>query len=82
MSQNLSTSAFITLDIPSPLSPRVMNALKADPRTLDLRALAPHFYSLGTRILELFDDEEMSDVLSEVSSLLECTCLPYKPSLI
>lgn len=43
-----------------------MNALKADPRTVDLRALAPHFYNLGARILELFEEEEMIEVLSDV----------------
>lgn len=43
-----------------------MNALKADARTVDLRALAPHFYNLSERILELFEEEEMVDVLSNV----------------
>jgi GINS complex subunit 3 len=43
-----------------------LNALKADPRTVDLRALAPHFYNLGARILELFEEEEMIEVLSDV----------------
>lgn len=52
--------------MPEALSERVMNALKADPRTVDLRALAPHFYSLSERILELFEEEEMVDVLSDV----------------
>lgn len=60
----------MTLDPPSALSPRVLNALKADPRTVDLRALAPHFYNLGARILELFDEDEMIEVLSDVSNLL------------
>lgn len=60
----------MTLDPPSALSPRVLNALKADPRTVDLRALAPHFYDLGARILELFEEEEMIEVLSDVSALL------------
>jgi GINS complex subunit 3 len=46
-----------------------LNALKADPRTVDLRALAPHFYDLGARILELFEEEEMIEVLSDVSAL-------------
>lgn len=46
-----------------------MNALKADPRTVDLRTLAPHFYSLGVRILELFEEEEMVDILTDVSLL-------------
>src|SRR5262245_46548944 len=51
-SQSLNTSSLVTLDTPSALAPRVLNALKADPRTVDLRALAPHFYNLGARILE------------------------------
>jgi GINS complex subunit 3 len=66
----------VTLDPPSALSPRVLNALKADPRTVDLRALAPHFYDLGARILELFEEEEMIEVLSDVRTTLRQT----KPS--
>ncbi|OAL68083.1 DNA replication complex GINS protein PSF3 [Trichophyton rubrum] len=57
-------SPLVTLDLPKALSEQVMNALKADPRTVDLRALAPHFYRLGCRILQLFEEEEMVDVLS------------------
>jgi GINS complex subunit 3 len=63
----LGTSRLVTLDLPSALSERVMNALKANPRTVDLRALAPHFYSLGIRVLELFEEEEMADILNDVS---------------
>ncbi|KAJ9257423.1 hypothetical protein DTO207G8_2177 [Paecilomyces variotii] len=62
---HLGTSRLVTLDLPSALSERVMNALKADPRTVDLRNLAPHFYSLGVRILELFEEEEMVDILTD-----------------
>lgn len=65
-SARLGTSRLVTLDMPEALSERVMNALKADPRTVDLRALVPHFYSLSERILELFEEEEMVDVLSDV----------------
>ncbi|KAJ5374857.1 GINS complex [Penicillium concentricum] len=61
----LGTARLVTLDMPDALSERVMNALKADPRTLDLRALAPHFYNLSERILELFEEEEMVDVLGD-----------------
>ncbi|OKL59863.1 DNA replication complex GINS protein psf3 [Talaromyces atroroseus] len=61
----LGTSRLVTLDLPSALSERVLNALKANPRTVDLRALAPHFYSLGIRVLELFEEEEMADILSD-----------------
>ena len=65
-SQPTSTGALVTLDLPAALSQRVMNALKADPRTVDLRAQAPHFYALAARMLELFEEEEMVDVLIEV----------------
>jgi GINS complex subunit 3 len=64
----------VTLDPPSALSSRVLNALKADPRTVDLRALAPHFYDLGARILELFEEEEMIEVLSDVRRLVALLC--------
>jgi len=57
-----------TIDLPASLSSRVMNALKADPRTVDLRGQAPHFFTLGARMLELFEEEEMADVLADVGS--------------
>lgn len=47
-----------------------MNALKADPRSVDLRSQASHFYRLGVKILQLFEEEEMVDVLSDVSNFL------------
>lgn len=53
----------VTLDLPPALSQRVLNALKADPRTVDLRSQAPHFYSLAVRMLELFEEEGLVDVL-------------------
>jgi GINS complex subunit 3 len=49
-----------------------MNALKADPRTVDLRSLAPNFYRLSERVLELFEEEEMVDILSNV-----CPAIPH-----
>ena len=56
----------VSLDFPAALSQRVINALKADPNIVDLRAQAPHFYALCSRILELFEEEEIVDVLLEV----------------
>ena len=47
-----------------------MNAMKADARFIDLRALAPHFYSFAARILELFEEEEMVEVLMAVRAYL------------
>ncbi|KAF2754912.1 DNA replication complex GINS protein PSF3 [Pseudovirgaria hyperparasitica] len=65
ISQNLSTSSLVKLDFPPALSERVLNALKADPRTVDLRQQAANFYALGIRMLDLFEHEEMGEVLTE-----------------
>ncbi|PMD35031.1 putative GINS complex subunit Psf3 [Hyaloscypha variabilis F] len=65
VSQLTPSTSLITLDLPASLSPRVMNALKADPKSVDLRSLAANFYGLAERILELFEEEEVCDVLLE-----------------
>jgi GINS complex subunit 3 len=52
--------------VPAALSQRVINALKADPKTVELRSQAQHFYNLGARIMELFEGEEMIDILTDV----------------
>ena len=65
--RNATSNPLVTLDFPAPLQQRVINALKADPRTVDLRAQAPHFYSLGAKMLEMFEDDDMVDVLMDVS---------------
>jgi GINS complex subunit 3 len=54
--------------VPVALSQRVINALKADPKTVELRSQAQHFYNLGARTMELFEGEEMIDVLTDVSA--------------
>lgn len=56
----------LTLDFPPALQQRVMNALRADPKSVDIRNQAPHFYTLATRILEIFEDENMTEVLIDV----------------
>lgn len=64
VSQTSSNSALVYLDLPDCLSQRVMNALKADPISVDLRAQAARFYGIAARMLELFDEEEMAEVLT------------------
>ena len=39
--------------------------MKADPKTVDLRNQAANFYDLAARVLELFEEEEIVDVLTE-----------------
>jgi hypothetical protein len=72
ISQPARSSPLVTLDMPTALSPRVVNALKADPRTIDIRSLAPHFYSLGALMLELFEEDELVDVMTDVCASLFC----------
>ncbi|OIW25620.1 GINS complex, Psf3 component [Coniochaeta ligniaria NRRL 30616] len=55
--------AFATIELPSPLSQEVFQALKADPRAVPLRDQSAHFYSLATRMLDLFDEKELTAVL-------------------
>ncbi|RMZ85121.1 hypothetical protein DV738_g384, partial [Chaetothyriales sp. CBS 135597] len=62
---NLDSDPFVSLDFPAALSTSVLNALKADPVSVDVRAQSPHFYDLGTRLLELFEEDELVDVLSD-----------------
>lgn len=64
-----------TLEMPPALGQRVLNALRADPKSVDLRAQAQFFYGLGERMLELFEEEEMGEVLSDVSLLVLKRCM-------
>ena len=38
---------------------------------MDLRQLASHYYELAARVLDLFEEEEIVDVLSEVCASSE-----------
>jgi GINS complex subunit 3 len=67
-----SSAALATIDMPGPLGQRVMNALSADPRSVDVRAQAQWFYGMGERMLELFDDEDVAEILSDVSGSMPC----------
>ena len=63
-------AALITLDLPECLSPRVMNALKADAKSVRLRELGGYWYSVLCRVLELFEEDELVGVGGEVSFVL------------
>lgn len=58
-----SSSPILTIDLPPLLSSRVLNALRADPISVDLRQQARYFYAFATRVLELFEEEDVVDVL-------------------
>ena len=60
------SSSLGSLDLPPALGQRVMNALRADSKSVDLRAQAQWFYGLGERMLELFEEDETVEVLTDV----------------
>lgn len=61
------SASLASLDMPQALGQRVMNALRADPKSVDVRAQALFFYGLGERMLELFEEEETVEILTDVS---------------
>lgn len=61
-----SAQSLVSIDFPPALQQRVVNALKADPKSVDIRAQASHFYTLAARVLELFEDDALIEVLTEV----------------
>ncbi|MCJ1444548.1 MAG: DNA replication protein [Stictis urceolatum] len=63
------TTSALSIDLPASLAPRILNALKANPRTVDLRAQAPFFYALAAAALELFEEDEIVDILTETFKL-------------
>ncbi|KAF7845635.1 hypothetical protein BT93_L1493 [Corymbia citriodora subsp. variegata] len=65
VSNSQSNEPLLTLEYPSALQQRVINAMKADPKSVDIRAQAPHFYALAFRVLEIFEDDDVVATLSE-----------------
>lgn len=65
------TENAITLDMPEALNTRVLNALKADPKCVELRGLAMYWYGLVERVLGLWDEEEVTEVAVAVSTQRE-----------
>ena len=81
------SASLASLDLPPALGQRVLNALRADPKSVDLRAQAQSFYGLGERMLELFEEEETVEVLNDVRNLMSrsarwtfTNALCYRPS--
>lgn len=57
------SSSFVSLALPKALSSAVQQALKADPRAVAIRDQSAHFYALGMRMLDLFEEPELGEIL-------------------
>lgn len=57
-----SDEAFLDLLQPDALQKRVINAIKANPVSLDVHSISPHFYALVEKWCLLFGDKELSTV--------------------
>lgn len=55
--------SFVNLSIPDALSNECIQALKADPRAVQLRQRSMNFYNLATRVMELFEERELDAVM-------------------
>lgn len=55
--------SFVNLSIPDALSNECIQALKADPRAVQLRQRSINFYGLSTRLMDLFEERELDAVL-------------------
>lgn len=54
---------FVNLSLPDALSNECVQALKADPRAVQLRQRSINFYGLATRLMDLFEERELNGVL-------------------
>ncbi|AMD21082.1 HEL199Wp [Eremothecium sinecaudum] len=57
---------FVQLLAPEIFSNRVINAIKANPRGLDIHSINGHFYALAVKWATLFSDAELVQVLSDM----------------
>lgn len=55
--------SFVNLSLPDALSNECIQALKADPRAVQLRQRSMNFYSLATRLMDLFEERELDSVM-------------------
>lgn len=54
---------FVELLDPEFIGPKVMNAIKADPRTVNLHAIKSNYYLLAKRWARMFQDVELTETL-------------------
>lgn len=64
LNQDEESVPFVELLTPDMFSPKVINAIKADPTSLDLHAINSYFYALALKWISLFSDREFADIVT------------------
>ncbi|CCF56301.1 hypothetical protein KAFR_0A08670 [Kazachstania africana CBS 2517] len=57
---------FVELMTPDAFSAKVINAIKADPVSLDVHSISPHFFALAIKWIALFNDKELAAIVTEL----------------
>lgn len=57
-----SQQSFVELLEPDFINPKVLNAIKADPVSVDLHQILPNFYKLVEKWCEMFSDADIAEV--------------------
>ncbi|OII75758.1 hypothetical protein cand_030030 [Cryptosporidium andersoni] len=65
LAKDLYSRGFIDINYPDFLSPKMMNALKTDPCSIDLAQISPYFFEVGIELSKIFKDEIFLKVLLE-----------------
>lgn len=61
-----SFTPFLNMLTPETFTNKVINAIKTDPISLDLHSINPYFYDLAIKWIELFSDNELADIVSNL----------------
>jgi len=57
---------FLEMSTPESFSQRVINAIKTDPKSLDLHSINPHFYELAIKWCAIYSVKDLAKVVSEL----------------
>lgn len=60
------STPFLQMLTPETFTNKVINAIKADPVSLDLHSINPHFYSLAIKWINLFSDKDLAKIVSDL----------------
>lgn len=57
---------FVEMSTPETFSLKVINAIKTDPKALDLHSINPHFFQLAIKWCALYTEKELAQVVTDL----------------